>query len=608
MLNVEGLAVNAVTNVLAVCPRLNDQITVNDKTPITDGHIDVYKDQTHSNVNLVGRVPVQVKGRTTPKKVKKSATSISFAIDRATLEFFRADGGGLYFYVPISPEGKVKGVFYKSLIPYRLDRWLTEMKSGQQSLTVKMERLPEAIGEVQKIVYLALEARKQSGAKVNFEDIVAKLESITLHTLTRLSDDQPTEFNLANTDFAVTGRTLSGSTFPLDIDLVVYPGVHAPGPLNTTIGCGGIEYKDPTIEHLDERASRISLSEGLSIRAFREDKGLRTNIDLTAAGNVYDQLKDLSFFLAAADGYPLVIGEVDLAPTVTDPHDVEELRSARDEINRMVEVLDSFDLPDSYARSLDISTDEKLHLLMLHTALILNEEPPIRTDGVGRMNLSIGGGQVVLLVMDGADEKRRRVVDPFSPSRRGEFLFRSGGQNVDGEVVQWATIYEALGEGELANTLNLHLTNIADAYEALPDRNIALVIANQMILNLLSAGDASEGVRAQYLYDGANRLSEWLVLKGSEELTYQINQWQTWYRIGRLGPQEVQRVRQARRGARNSGSSDALFHEACLAILLRELEELDLLMDELPEEDRDKLKNWPIWALTDAARTNPALA
>lgn len=600
VLNVETLAVNAVTDIIAVCPRLNDQIMSNDKTPITDGHIDVYKSEKHSNVNLIGRVPVQVKGRTTPKKVKKSATSVPYSIDRSTLDFLRADGGGIYFYVPISPEGRVKGVFFKSLIPYRIDRMLAEMKPGQQTLSVKMDRLPESVGDVQRIVYVALEGRKQSGAKVNFGDIAEKLESITLHSIARLSDDQPTEFNLAKTDFTVTGKTLNGSTFPLDVDLIVYPGVHAPGPLGVAITCGGIKYDEPVIEHLDERASRITLSEGLLIRAFREDNGLRTNIDITAAGNLYDQQKDLSFFLAAADGSPLVIGDVEMAPTTIDPREIGDLRTAHAEISRMVEVLDSFELDDSIVRSLDISTEEKIRLLMLHTALILGEEPPIKTDGFGRMNMSIGGQQVVLLIMEGADERHRKVVDPFSPSRRGEYIFRSVGENVKGdEVVQWATVYESLQAGELEKTLNLHLGDIAGAYEALPDRDDALTAANQMVLNLLAAGDNSADSRARYLYEGVLGLVEWLVRSGGGELTYKINEWQTRYRLGLLDAEELQRVRQARRDARKSGSPDSRFHEACLAIILQDLDELDLLLDELSEEDRQKLREWPIWSLAE---------
>jgi hypothetical protein len=70
VLNIEGLAVSAETDILALCPDLHDQITVNDKTPVTDGHIDLYKSGNHSNTNLIGRVFVQVKGRTTCGKAR----------------------------------------------------------------------------------------------------------------------------------------------------------------------------------------------------------------------------------------------------------------------------------------------------------------------------------------------------------------------------------------------------------------------------------------------------------------------------------------------------------------------------------------------------------
>ena len=204
--------------------------------------------------------------------------------------------------------------------------------------------------------------------------------------------------------------------------------------------------------------------------------------------------------------------------------------------------------------------------------------------------------------MEGVDEKHRKVVDPFSPSRRGEYIFRSVGENGNGdEVIQWATVYESLQAGELEKTLNLHLGDIAGAYEALPDRNNALTVANQMVLNLLSAGDASVGSRAKYLYEGALGLTEWLVRSGGGELTYQINEWQAQSRLGLLDAKEFRRVRQARRDARKSDSPDSLFHEACLAIILQDLEEVDVLLNELSKEDQQKLRGWPIWALTERA-------
>jgi len=601
VLNIEGMAVSAVTDILAVCPALNDQITVNDKTPITDGHIDLYESDKHANTNLIGRVAVQVKGRTAPAKVKKSADSVTFSIERTTLEFFRNHGGGLYFYVPFSAEGKRKGVFYVSMIPWRIDDWLSDMKPGQKSRTVKMTRLPTEPSKVQQIVYIAWASRVQTGAaKVNLEDIRSELESIELVTMTQLSVEQPTTLNLKDTDFVATAMTVSGSRIPLNIELVAYPQGRLPWISDAPIACGGVTYENPTVECIGENAWRVTLSEGLSIRAFQESAGLRTNIDLVAAGTLFDQVKAMNFFLAAADGAPLVIDGREMAPSPSGLPDKAELAMVRERVQEMVAVLESFQLGDAYARSLKITAEDKRNLLLLHTALVLEEELPITTDGLGRMKLSIGGGHVSVLVTEGSDGNHRKVVDPFSPNLRGHFVLKSTGQGDDEDPdAQWVTIYEALTKEELASTLNLYPDTMSDAYEALPNRETALSQANQMVLNLLSAADESEEHRAQYLLRGAKNLGDWLVSRAPESLTHRINQWQTWHRLGLMSREGDQQIRQARRELPGSAAPDAALQEVCLAILLHDQGELEFLMNDLPADDRARLMSWPIWKLAE---------
>lgn len=605
VLNIEGLAVSAVTDILAVCPDLNDQITVNDKTPITDGHIDLYEpgNGKHSNADLIGRVFVQVKGRTVRGKVKESAESVSFSIDRETLHFFRDHGGGLYFYVPISAEGRCKGVFYVSMMPWKVDAWIDHLKPGRKTLSVKMKRFPTKPNEVQRLVRIAWESRVQTGAaKVDLSEIMSQLESIELLSMTELSDKQPTAFKLMETDFVATGKTVTGSRIPLDIEFVAYPENHLPRELGVPIACGDIEYETPLIESLEEDVSRITLSEGLGIRAVEEGGGLRTNIDFTAVGSPYDQLKDLSFFLAAAGGAPLVIGGREMQPASSDLREKAEVAAMRDRVKGMVAVFELLDLGEAFARSLKIVDDQRRNLMLLHAALILKEEVPIKTDGIGRMKMSIGDGHVSVMVMEGSDENHRKLVDPFGPDLRGHFVLKNTGPGEDEDPdAQLVTIYEGVRPEELASTLNLYPDSMADAYGALPNRTTALNQANQMILNLLSAADESEELRAQYLLRGAKNLSDWLVSAAPENLTHRINQWQTWSRLGLLGAQETQDIRQARRELPASEAVEAPLQEACLAILLQDQGELEFLMNALTDEDREKLTNWPIWKLTDTA-------
>lgn len=602
MVNVESVAVGAVSGMVARCPLLMAELASNDKTPFTDGFIYVYKSDKQSNLNTRGRIPVQIKGRTHPGKIKDSASSVTYPIKREELEFFKQDGGVIYFYVPVSPAGYPKGVFHESLTPFRINRLLLKMKPGQKSLSVKLKRFVDDIDEIQQQVSYALDSRKQANTRINVDEILPQLTSMTLRTRTPLSDEHPTVLNVTDTNFSIEGTLPGGTVLPLDLDLVVTPGHYAPEPMDVDISCGGVTFESPTRERIDAQTTLITLSGGLSIRATRDGRGLRTSVSVSADGTFYDQVKNLNFFLAAAGGAPLVIGDLVLPPDRMTPDDegTAELELVRDNIQKMIAALDTLDLSPDLARSIQLTSEQRQHLLMLHNAFVAGEEILINTSGVGGMNITLGDYQVTALVSEGSDESHRKIIDPFNPKHRGEFRLLRQGE--DGKPMETqATIYEALRIEDIGRTLNLHVDSIADAYAAINDRNIALSTANDFVLNLLRAADVAEAPMRDFLLRGAGNLCDWLVAEGKEDLTYLINRWQTWSRSEKLTTDVERQIRSARREVRSSGPDEAHMLEACLTILLGEFSELALLLDEFGAVDKERLQEWPIWSLVPTA-------
>jgi hypothetical protein len=87
-----------------------------------------------------------------------------------------------------------------------------------------------------------------------------------------------------------------------------------------------------------------------------------------------------------------------------------------------------------------------------------------------------------------------------------------------------------------------------------------------------------------------------LVQEGNDDVVYNINHWQTQHRLGTLTSADSAVIRQVRRKSRATTALD-LLQEACLAILLDEPDEVDLVLDDLSDDDRGKLQSWPIWSL-----------
>lgn len=150
-MNIEVKAVNAVSDLIAENDYLEPQIALNDKTPIWDGDIFAYSSKSHDKESIRGKAPVQVKGKTVKKELKKLKT-LSFPINKSDLVHYKKDGGVLFFVVAIHEKTKDTKVFYSALLPYRITQ-LMYNKSKQSTISVKMIPFPTKEEMVTNVVF-----------------------------------------------------------------------------------------------------------------------------------------------------------------------------------------------------------------------------------------------------------------------------------------------------------------------------------------------------------------------------------------------------------------------------------------------------------------------
>lgn len=596
MPDIEQLAVSAVTTMIGRCPRLLGTISANDKTPVTDGHIDLYSSVTKSKSDIVGRVILQVKGRSTPKKIDGKKQFVKFGINQDDVRFFHNHGGGLYFYVPMRPDGTDPEVFYAILNPFKIERLTGKKNSQKGSISVQFKRLPSDPHEIQKLVTLSHVQRPQTFAKGTLDSHIESADSFTIHALSAISDERPTEFSLDHDDFAIMMTTHEGLEIPIDVDIKIFPPSYVPQKLNKSVICGDISYHTPLGERTSENEILIHCSDGLKVRLI--DKGSETGskVDLTLTGSFYQQHKDATFFLALAEGARLTIGDLESESRRVTPASMDELKSVHRELTQLVEVLNYMGLDEQLTSTLPFTLDDRSNLLRLHRGLILGEEVAATGDGAGRWDFPVAGMKVILLVSAGTMAGKLAISDPFDPARRG--LIRMLGPTDEGgvEEVRSATVYESLEAADYTTALNVRLDNIEMAYRALPDGPTRRSFASNTLLRMLSAVDGCVEPRRGYLIRKALSLSEWLVSISGRDTIHLINLWQTQKRNGSFGLEERRELAVVRRN-RLFGEADTLAIEACLAILLDDDTELDLVLADMREENRALLKSWPIWNL-----------
>ena len=110
-------------------------IEKNDKRPFWDGEVFIYKSNDWRNINFIGKVQVQVKGKAArTKDLLKS--EISFSPREVNLLNYEKNSGVIYFVVLIDKENNEhRKIYYNELTPHKI-RTLIEGKEEQKTLRV----------------------------------------------------------------------------------------------------------------------------------------------------------------------------------------------------------------------------------------------------------------------------------------------------------------------------------------------------------------------------------------------------------------------------------------------------------------------------------------
>lgn len=135
---IETLSVNAVRNSIVTSPYLDQYISDNDKEPSWDGNIYIYNNKRKNKTDLVGRIPVQVKGC---QGGDFSKEVITFPIQTADLRNYLNDGGVVFFVVYISFDGYHKKIYYNDLSPLKI-KSILESSKEQKTRSVDLREFP----------------------------------------------------------------------------------------------------------------------------------------------------------------------------------------------------------------------------------------------------------------------------------------------------------------------------------------------------------------------------------------------------------------------------------------------------------------------------------
>lgn len=152
---IEKAAVLAVMNLIQPCNTIDYKFTEDDKNLLVDGTLELYSSEQLIKKNIIGEVDVQIKG--TLKKLRiKSRGFAKYPVSIVDLKKYQEIFHGVLFFCVMvdSSCGYAIGkeVYYAQLLPYDINRVLSDAKPGQKTISIRFRPFPVEPREIVRFI------------------------------------------------------------------------------------------------------------------------------------------------------------------------------------------------------------------------------------------------------------------------------------------------------------------------------------------------------------------------------------------------------------------------------------------------------------------------
>lgn len=296
--DIEEIAVDAVKKEVRNSLLLQSYIADKDKEPSWDGHIYCYTNAAKKKSSLLGRVPVQVKGKTVSKFNTKS---YKYPIELSDLANYQSEDGCLYIVVQIINNDNSR-IFYKELLPVDMKAIFKALKKEKQkTYSIEMSVLDAEVRSLQSVCRDFLKHRDLQKGK-EFIDI----ETIdTSSTFMMAISIEPQQDPL---------RYLSEN----EVYLYYEPSEKLFIPLTEKVKVNAFESLQINSFQIDEliikRNVRRNISEGEMVWYVGDNiKIMPSKITFDPNSNILQQKEDIEFLLKLISGRKMKIEGVEVA-------------------------------------------------------------------------------------------------------------------------------------------------------------------------------------------------------------------------------------------------------------------------------------------------------
>ncbi len=561
-----------------LAPYVNDK----DKEPIWDGSVHVYSATDKRVEHDIGRVPVQVKGRTVKKLPKDK---ITFDETHSNMVNFRNEGGVLYVVVKITPDNQKK-MYYAKLMPFYINQLLSIYKDRKR-VKFPLKLFPTDTKKVETIFYSFLQDRKKqpaslSGHNWTIEEIERQYRredlkyefSVPMHGYD-LHD--PMSYLLDDNDIYLYVRHMvSGEFFAIEHIANIEAGSHE---INVKISANGMEYYNKAIfERHRSGDDYIKFGKSFEIKLCKNEEIAKFNYCLT--GNLDERISALSFLIDmnidsgfSIDGSKKEIN-LDEAKTKIN---IEENKHTLKYLKDVKKMLDMVGVKQPMEIG-ELTDKEEGFIKGLVLSFVYGGNLNFKEDTIPHVATMEFSNIKIVLVFDKNENGSYKLYN---------FFDEKCGFSVDKEGKIPTSQFTIFRRADYLSVSNMNLDVLMKSYQQY-DNEFHIERVNISILEMIQAYDIDH--RRTDLLDTAQSLSKWLSEKYSHNVIYEVNYLQCIRRRRELTNDEIKKLN----GIANSAPDNEEIQFG-VQVLLDNYRVARVYLDEMEDKKRDVIVSCPIY-------------
>lgn len=597
--DVERLSVAYFQTILSKCGGLDAILDTNDRTPLTDGFVDLHASEGFaSKATLVSRIPVQVKGRFIGKAQRSRP---SFALTRDEIEGFKNTRGAVLLVADIDQSQDVVRSYATVLNPFRLDRTLQSMGQKQKTKSFQLGEIPSSSDAWWNLFNFAAEAQWEIPG-VSLESF-ANPESIFLRSAAEISLNQPTRLRLEHGGFHFAVRLADDSSVPIDIDADIIPNEYILSSYESEYSTKNFTYRGYKAQRMSPADLTVILGHELTIdlKEVGSDNG-KCDIKFPLSRYLAHRVRDLELYIDILEYGFLTIGSygIQVDTTAVSEVHIQEDKEYLETLRNLLQNIEYFGGNAETVLVDSINDDQVRAIQAAVESSRSHQRPPGYRGSTGRVRFGVGDKFLELFVYARDDEGQIDVTNLFGDDN-GFWLAST--ETVDGgESSRLVTPYEFIDDEDLVGLINANLSSISRHYERIKGYDGVEQIADSMSIRLWRVAVKQEDRREEFR-SAALSLALWVscaYVNSTERLRYLTNiQLLRFWANGFAWSDDSQRLacRRLQQDVMRANLSDIALYHVCLTFLLGSEVDLGDTIQGLNENEMKQLQSWPVWDL-----------